>query len=126
MPNEEARPGWTRKDDPRRLKIGSMMRSLNIDEVPQFWNVLRGEMSLVGPRPERPELIENFKEQIPHYNARHGIKPGITGWAQVNGLRGDTDLVERIKCDLYYIENWNILLEFQILLMTLFSHTNAC
>jgi exopolysaccharide biosynthesis polyprenyl glycosylphosphotransferase len=119
-------PGWTRKDDPRRLKIGSLMRSLNIDEVPQFWNVLKGEMSLVGPRPERPELIENFKEQIPHYNARHGIKPGITGWAQVNGLRGDTDLVERIKCDLYYIENWNILLEFQILLMTLFSRTNAC
>jgi exopolysaccharide biosynthesis polyprenyl glycosylphosphotransferase len=119
-------PGWTRKDDPRRLKIGSMMRSFNIDEVPQFWNVLKGDMSLVGPRPERPELIENFKEQIPHYNARHGIKPGITGWAQVNGLRGDTDLVERIKCDLYYIENWNVLLEFQILLMTLFSRTNAC
>ncbi len=119
-------PGWTRKDDPRRLKIGSLMRSLNIDEVPQFWNVLKGEMSLVGPRPERPELIENFKEQIPHYNARHGIKPGITGWAQVNGLRGDTDLVERIKCDLYYIENWNILLEFQILLMTFFSRANAC
>ena len=119
-------PGWTRKDDPRRLKIGSLMRSLNIDEVPQFWNVLKGEMSLVGPRPERPELIENFKEQIPHYNARHGIKPGITGWAQVNGLRGDTDLVERIKCDLYYIENWNVLLEFQILLMTLFSRSNAC
>ena len=119
-------PGWTRKDDPRRLKIGSLMRSFNVDEVPQFWNVLRGEMSLVGPRPERPELIESFKEQIPHYNARHGIKPGITGWAQVNGLRGDTDLVERIKCDLYYIENWNVLLEFQILLMTLFNRTNAC
>ncbi len=118
--------GWTVKDDPRRLRIGKLMRSWNIDEVPQFWNVLKGEMSLVGPRPERPELIENFKEQIPHYSARHGIKPGITGWAQVNGLRGDTDLVERIKCDLYYIENWNILLEFQILLMTFFKQKNAC
>ena len=118
--------GWSRKEDPRRLRIGSLMRSLNIDEVPQFWNVLKGEMSLVGPRPERPELIEQFKEQIPHYNARHGIKPGITGWAQVNGFRGDTDLVERIKCDLFYVENWNLLLEFQILLMTFFKRSNAC
>ena len=117
--------GWSRKTDDRRLRIGSLMRSLNIDEVPQFWNVLKGEMSLVGPRPERPELIAQFKEQIPHYNARHGIKPGITGWAQVNGLRGDTDLVERIKCDLYYMENWNLLLEFQILLMTFFKRSNA-
>ena len=117
--------GWSRQTDARRLRIGSVMRSLNIDEVPQFWNVLKGEMSLVGPRPERPELIAQFKEQIPHYNARHGIKPGITGWAQVNGLRGDTDLVERIKCDLYYMENWNLLLEFQILLMTFFKRSNA-
>ena len=117
--------GWSKKVDPRRLRIGSLMRSLNIDEVPQFWNVIKGEMSLVGPRPERPELIEMFKEQIPHYNARHGIKPGITGWAQVNGFRGDTDLVERIKCDLFYMENWNLLLEFQILLMTFFKRTNA-
>ena len=117
--------GWSKKEDPRRLRVGSLMRSLNIDEVPQFWNVLKGEMSLVGPRPERPELIEQFKEQIPHYNARHGIKPGITGWAQVNGLRGDTDLVERIKCDLFYMENWNLLLELQILLMTFFKRSNA-
>ena len=77
----------------------AFMRKWNIDEMPQFWNVLKGEMSLVGPRPERPELIENFKEEIPHYNARHNVKPGISGWAQVNGLRGDTDLTERIKCD---------------------------
>ena len=118
--------GWSRREDPRRLRIGSLMRSLNIDEIPQFWNVLKGEMSLVGPRPERPELIEHFKEQIPHYNARHGIKPGITGWAQINGFRGDTDLVERIKCDLFYMENWNLLLEFQILLMTFFKRSNAC
>lgn len=117
--------GWSRRTDDRRLKIGSWMRRLNLDEVPQFWNVLIGDMSLVGPRPERPELIVNFKEIIPHYNARHGIKPGITGWAQVNGFRGDTDLTERIKCDLYYMENWNLLMEFQILLMTFFKRTNA-
>ena len=117
--------GWSRKVDPRRLRIGSLMRKLNIDEVPQFWNVLKGEMSLVGPRPERPELIQTFKEKIPHYNARHSIKPGITGWAQVNGFRGDTDLVERIKCDLFYIEHWNLLMEFQILLMTFFRRSNA-
>ncbi len=117
--------GWSRKEDTRRLRIGSLMRSANIDEVPQFWNVLKGEMSLVGPRPERPELIQTFKEQIPHYNARHSIKPGITGWAQVNGFRGDTDLTERVKCDLFYIETWNLLMEFQILLMTLFRRTNA-
>ncbi len=118
--------GWSKRTDDRRLKIGAWMRRLNIDEVPQFWNVLRGDMSLVGPRPERPELIVNFKEVIPHYNARHGIKPGITGWAQVNGFRGDTDLTERIKCDLYYMENWTLLLEFQILLMTFFKRANAC
>ncbi len=117
--------GWSRREDSRRLRIGALIRAFNIDEVPQFWNVLKGEMSLVGPRPERPELIEQFKEQIPHYNARHGIKPGITGWAQVNGLRGDTDLVERIKYDLFYMENWNLRLEFQILLMTFFKRSNA-
>ena len=122
----DGKVGWSTKVDDRRLKIGAWMRRLNIDEVPQFWNVLRGDMSLVGPRPERPELIVNFKEVIPHYNARHGIKPGITGWAQVNGFRGDTDLTERIKYDLYYMENWTVLLEFQILLMTFFKRQGAC
>jgi len=117
--------GWTTKDDPRRLRIGALMRRLNIDEVPQFWNVLKGEMSLVGPRPERPELIRNFKHEIPHYNARHNAKPGITGWAQVNGLRGDTDLNERIKCDLWYLENWSVLLDFQIMFMTFVKNKNA-
>ena len=117
--------GWSRKDDPRRLRIGALMRSYNLDETPQFWNVLKGDMSLVGPRPERPELIQTFKEEIPHYNARHSIKPGISGWAQVNGFRGDTDLAERIKCDLFYIENWNLLMDFQILLMTFFRRSNA-
>jgi len=119
-------PGWTVKDDPRRLKIGSFMREWNIDELPQFFNVLCGEMSLVGPRPERPELIENFKEEIPHYNVRHNIKPGVTGWAQVNGLRGDTCLRERVKFDLDYIENWNFFLDLQIMVMTFFSRKGAC
>jgi exopolysaccharide biosynthesis polyprenyl glycosylphosphotransferase len=117
--------GWSKKDDPRRLKIGSFMRKWNIDEVPQFWNVLKGEMSLVGPRPERPELIRNFKHEIPHYNARHTVKPGITGWAQVNGLRGDTDLVERIRHDLYYVEHWNVLFDFRTMFLTFCRNKNA-
>lgn len=117
--------GWSTENDPRRLKIGSVIRRWNIDEIPQFWNVLTGEMSLVGPRPERPELIHDFREIIPHYNARHNIKPGITGWAQVNGFRGNTDLTERIKCDLFYIENWNLLLDFQIMMMTFLRRDNA-
>ncbi len=121
----DGKVGWSTKEDDRRLKIGSFMRKWNIDEIPQFWNVLKGEMSLVGPRPERPELIEQFKHEIPHYNARMNIKPGITGWAQVNGLRGDTDLTERVKFDLHYIENWNVLLDFQIMLMTFFKRENA-
>jgi exopolysaccharide biosynthesis polyprenyl glycosylphosphotransferase len=123
---QDGKVGWTVKDDPRRLRIGAFMRRWNIDELPQFWNVVKGEMSLVGPRPERPELIRVFKEEIPHYNARHHIKPGITGWAQVNGFRGDTDLNGRVRCDLYYIEHWGPLLDFQIMLMTLFQKKNAC
>ncbi len=122
----DGRVGWTQKGDPRCLRVGAFIRKWNIDETPQFWNVIRGEMSLVGPRPERPELIVNFKEAIPHYNARHNIKPGITGWAQINGFRGDTDLTERIRCDLYYIENWNPLLDLQIMFLTLFKRKNAC
>jgi exopolysaccharide biosynthesis polyprenyl glycosylphosphotransferase len=118
--------GWTVTDDPRCLKVGKFMRKWNIDEVPQFWNVLKGEMSLVGPRPERPELINRFKEEIPHYNARHSVKPGITGWAQVNGLRGDTDLSDRIEHDLHYIENWNVSLDSLILMRTFLSHKGAC
>jgi exopolysaccharide biosynthesis polyprenyl glycosylphosphotransferase len=121
----DGRVGWSTPGDPRRLRIGAFMRRWNIDELPQFWNVLKGDMSLVGPRPERPELIDRFKEEISHYNARHNIKPGITGWAQVNGFRGDTDLNERIRCDLYYIENWSPLLDLQIMIMTFFRHKNA-
>ena len=122
----QGKVGWTVKDDPRRLKIGEFMRAWNIDELPQFWNVLRGDMSLVGPRPERPELIEDFKEEIPYYNVRHNVKPGVTGWAQVNGLRGDTCLRERVKFDLDYIENWNFSFDLQIMLMTLYKRGGAC
>lgn len=125
--NAEAGKGaqWCVQDDPRRLRVGAFMRKWNIDEIPQFWNVLKGEMSLVGPRPERPELISGFKHQIPHYNARHAAKPGMTGWAQIKGLRGDTDLSERIKCDLWYLENWSLLLDFQIMFLTFFKRDNA-
>jgi lipopolysaccharide/colanic/teichoic acid biosynthesis glycosyltransferase len=122
---ERAGAGWTVKDDPRRLRIGAFMRRWNIDELPQFWNVLRGDMSLVGPRPERPELIEVFKRQIPHYNARSSIKPGLTGWAQVNGLRGDTDLAERVRYDLHYLENWSPVFDVQIMFLTFFRRRNA-
>ena len=101
------------------------MRRWNIDEVPQFWNVLKGEMSLVGPRPERPELVARFKHDIPHYNARHNAKPGITGWAQIHGLRGNTDLAERITYDVWYMENWSLILDLQIMCMTFFKHRNA-
>jgi exopolysaccharide biosynthesis polyprenyl glycosylphosphotransferase len=117
--------GWTRKDDPRRLRIGAFMRRWNIDELPQFWNVLRGDMSVVGPRPERPELVTTFRFEIPHYQARHNIKPGITGWAQISGCRGDTDLVERINCDLYYLEKWTLLFDLLILARTPVARTTA-
>jgi exopolysaccharide biosynthesis polyprenyl glycosylphosphotransferase len=123
---KDGQAGWSTKVDPRRLRVGSFMRRYNIDEVPQFWNVLKGEMSLVGPRPERPELIAGFKHQIRHYNARHIVKPGITGWAQINGLRGDTDLAERIRCDIHYMENWSLGLDLQIMFLTFFKHANAC
>jgi lipopolysaccharide/colanic/teichoic acid biosynthesis glycosyltransferase len=95
------------------------MRKLNVDEVPQFWNVLKGEMSLVGPRPERPELISDFQHKIPHYQARHTCLPGITGWAQVNGWRGNTSLEQRILSDIWYVENWSLALDFRILILTL-------
>ncbi len=119
------RIGWSTREDSRRLRVGSLMRRWNIDELPQFWNVLKGEMSLVGPRPERPELIAGFKHEIPHYNARHIVKPGITGWAQINGLRGDTDLAERIRYDIFYMENWSLWMDFQCLIFTFFARTNA-
>jgi len=122
---EQEQAGWTVANDPRTLRIGRMMRCWNMDELPQFWNVLMGEMSLVGPRPERPELIEKFKHEIRFYNLRHDIKPGMSGWAQINGLRGDTDLEERLRYDFYYVENWSLWLDLYIMLMTLFRYKNA-
>jgi len=104
--------------DPRLLRVGTFMRRWNLDELPQFWNVLRGEMSLVGPRPERPYHVDRLSTEIPHYLPRHLVKPGMTGWAQVNGLRGDTSIDHRIQHDIYYIENWNLWLDVQILLLT--------
>lgn len=122
---QDGKAGWSTKDDPRRLRTGTFIRKWNIDETPQFWNVLKGEMSLVGPRPERPELIHNFKREISHYNARHTVKPGMTGWAQVNGLRGDTNLTERVTYDLYYVEHWSLIFDFQIMVFTFFRNKNA-
>ena len=123
---KESGARWATKDDDRKLKLGAFMRRWNLDELPQFWNVLRGDLSLVGPRPERPELIKQFREQILYYNARHNIVPGMTGWAQVNGFRGDTDLSERIRCDIYYIENWSPILDIQIMLLTFVRWEGAC
>lgn len=116
---------WARENDPRRLKIGAFMRKWNIDEIPQYWNVLKGDMSLVGPRPERPELIEHFKFSVPHYQTRHACRPGMSGWAQVHGWRGNTSLEERIRYDIWYVENWNIFLDFRIMLMTFVRRQNA-
>ncbi len=117
---EASGPGWTTQDDPRRTRIGAILRRLNVDELPQLINVLVGEMSLVGPRPERPVYVEQFKNNIPRYMERHKVKAGLTGWAQVNGLRGDTSIAERTKYDLWYIENWSFLLDLKILIRTLF------
>ena len=121
----ESGPVWTKQDDDRRTRVGEFLRRHNLDEVPQFWNVLRGDMGLVGPRPERPHFVEIFKEDIQRYMWRHVSKPGMTGWAQVNGLRGDTSLQERIRYDLYYLENWSLSFDFKILLKTLHSNENA-
>lgn len=116
---------WAVNNDQRRLKIGAFMRSWNLDELPQFWNVLRGDMSMVGPRPERPEFVEGFRDTVRYYNLRHTCKPGVTGWAAVHGLRGNTSLEERLEYDLYYIENWSLLLDVKIMFMTLAPPRNA-
>jgi exopolysaccharide biosynthesis polyprenyl glycosylphosphotransferase len=115
----------TARNDARVLRIGMFMRRWNLDELPQFWNVLRGEMSLVGPRPERPFHVERLSAEIPHYLPRHLAKPGMTGWAQVNGLRGESDLAARVQHDIYYIENWSIWLDVQIVLLTFVRWKNT-
>jgi Undecaprenyl-phosphate glucose phosphotransferase len=110
---------WTTADDARRTPFGTFLRQTNLDELPQFWNVIRGEMSLVGPRPERPHFVDKFTEEIEQYNVRHFLRSGITGWAQVNGWRGDTSIARRIECDLYYLHNWSFGLDLKILWLTL-------
>lgn len=111
-------PIFTRRDDPRCTPVGRVLRRFSLDELPQLWNVLRGEMSLVGPRPERPYFVEQFKDRVPQYMLRHKVKAGLTGWAQVNDLRGNTSIEKRIEYDLYYIENWSVALDFKIMWLT--------
>ena len=121
-------PVWTKPDDPRVTPLGRFLRRSNIDELPQLWNVLRGDMSVVGPRPERPHFVEQFRHRIPSYMLRHKVKAGLTGWAQVNGWRGNTPLEKRIEYDLYYIENWSVRLDLKIMWLTLvkgFFHKHA-
>jgi len=112
---------WATKDDPRRTPVGMFLRKTSLDELPQFWNVLKGEMSIVGPRPERPEFVEKFRQTVPKYMLRHKIKAGITGLAQIKGWRGDTSIEERIKCDLDYIQNWSLILDLKIMWQTLWK-----
>jgi Undecaprenyl-phosphate glucose phosphotransferase len=116
---DETGPVWARDNDPRCTPVGRWLRRFDLDELPQLWNVVRGDMSIVGPRPERPYFVEQFKHRIPQYMLRHKVKAGITGWAQVNGWRGNTSLEKRIEYDLYYIENWSVGLDLKIMWLTL-------
>jgi Undecaprenyl-phosphate glucose phosphotransferase len=121
-------PVWAIEDDPRCTPLGRFLRRSNLDELPQLWNVLKGDMSLVGPRPERPFFVDQFKQRIPQYMLRHKVRAGLTGWAQVNGWRGNTSIEKRIEYDLYYIENWSIMLDVKIMWLTLvkgFFHRHA-
>ncbi|MBT0654200.1 undecaprenyl-phosphate glucose phosphotransferase [Geomobilimonas luticola] len=111
---------WTTPNDPRKTQFGSFLRKTSLDELPQFFNVFTGSMSVVGPRPERPFFVEQFREDVPKYMVKHQVKPGITGWAQVNGWRGDTSIEKRIECDIYYIENWDLLFDVKIMFLTVF------
>ena len=115
---EDEAKGWTVKNDPRVTGIGKFMRKTSIDELPQLINILKGDMSLIGPRPERPQFVEKFKEEIPRYMIKHQVRPGLTGWAQVNGYRGDTSIRKRIEHDIYYIENWTLGLDIKIIILT--------
>ncbi len=118
---EDEKKGWTTPGDPRVTNIGKFIRRTSIDELPQFFNVLMGRMSLVGPRPERTQFVEMFREEIPRYMVKHQVRPGITGWAQVNGLRGDTSIHERVRYDIWYIENWSMELDIKIMFLTIFK-----
>ena len=118
---EEEKKDWTTKNYSRKTKIGTFIRKTSIDELPQFFNVLKGDMSLIGPRPERPFYVEKFMNEIPKYMVKHQVRPGITGWAQVNGWRGDTSIEKRIECDIYYIENWSFSFDIKIIFLTIFK-----
>ncbi|MBQ7776203.1 MAG: undecaprenyl-phosphate glucose phosphotransferase, partial [Lachnospiraceae bacterium] len=118
---EEEKKAWTVKNDPRVTPIGKFLRRTSLDELPQLFNILKGDMSLVGPRPERPLFVEKFKEQIPRYMIKHQVRPGLTGWAQVNGYRGDSSIPKRIEHDLYYIENWTLSFDIKIIFLTFFT-----
>lgn len=119
-PNTEKK-GWTVKNDPRVTKIGRLLRRTSMDELPQLFNILKGDMSVVGPRPERPQFVEQFKEEIPRYMVKHQVRPGLTGWAQINGYRGDTSIKRRIEYDIFYIENWTLSFDIKIMLLTIFK-----
>ena len=119
--NTEENSAWSTNSDPRKTRFGSLIRKFSLDELPQFFTVLKGDMSLVGPRPEIPYHVEHFKEEIPRYLVRQQVRPGLTGWAQINGLRGDTDIAERIRYDIWYIENWTVALDIKILFRTVFG-----
>jgi Undecaprenyl-phosphate glucose phosphotransferase len=119
--NSQQETGWSSQHDDRKTKFGAFMRKCSLDEFPQFFNVLKGDMSLVGPRPEVPFYVDQFKDEIPLYMVKHQVRPGITGWAQVNGLRGDTSIKARVEHDIYYIEHWRLLFDLKILLITVFK-----
>ncbi|MDE7260100.1 MAG: sugar transferase, partial [Lachnospiraceae bacterium] len=107
--------------DPRVTKVGKLLRRTSIDELPQLFNILKGDMSVVGPRPERPQFVEKFKEEIPRYMVKHQVRPGLTGWAQINGYRGDTSIKRRIEYDIFYIENWTMSFDIKIMFLTIFK-----
>ena len=119
--NDQSDTAWSTNEDPRKTKFGAFIRKFSIDELPQLYNVLKGDMSLVGPRPELPYFVENFQKSVPLYMVKHQVKPGITGLAQVKGYRGDTSIQKRIEWDIHYIENWSLFLDIKILFMTVFK-----
>ena len=118
---EKEKAEWSTRNDPRITPVGKLIRRTSIDELPQLFNVLKGEMSLVGPRPERPQFVQKFRDEIPRYMVKHQVRPGMTGWAQINGYRGDTSITKRIEHDLYYIENWTMVFDMKILILTIFK-----